>query len=59
MVIYDVKVQKTAWKTNGAIGSFLKGWHQIKQSDKTAAAVAQWVGEFAPQAEGWVFESQP
>ena len=24
-----------------------------------AAALAQWVGVFAPQAEGWVFESQP
>ena len=24
-----------------------------------AVAVAQWVREFAPQAEGWVFESQP
>ena len=22
-------------------------------------AVAQWVRAFAPQAEGWVFESQP
>ena len=24
-----------------------------------AAAVAQWVGPFALQSEGWVFESQP
>ena len=24
-----------------------------------AVAVAQWVKAFAPQAEGWVFESQP
>ena len=24
-----------------------------------AAAVAQWVRAFAPQAEGWEFESQP
>ena len=24
-----------------------------------AAALAQWVRAFAPQAEGWVFESQP
>ena len=27
--------------------------------NNTAAAVAQWVRAFAPQAEGWVFESQP
>ena len=25
----------------------------------SAAAVAQWVRVFAPQAEGWVFETQP
>ena len=24
-----------------------------------AAAVAQWVRTFAPQADGWVFESEP
>ena len=24
-----------------------------------AAAVEQWVRTFAPQAEGWAFESQP
>ena len=26
---------------------------------RTAAAVAQWVRAFAPQAKGWMFESQP
>ena len=29
-VIYDVKGQKTAWKTNGVIGSTFKRWHRIK-----------------------------
>ena len=29
-----------------------------QNSRHMAAAVAQWIGEFAPQAEGWVFESQ-
>ena len=53
-VIYDVKGQKTVLKTNGVIGSTLKKM----ASDKTAAAVAQWVRAFAPQAEGWVFESR-
>ena len=28
-------------------------------SFQTTAAVAQWVRELAPQAEGWVFESRP
>ena len=28
-------------------------------SIKITAAVAQWVGALASQAEGWVFESQP
>ena len=33
----------------------------LKNQFKTdlAAALAQWVRAFAPQAEGWVFESQP
>ena len=26
---------------------------------QNAAAVAQWVKAFTPQAEGWVFESHP
>ena len=29
-----------------------------QNSRHMAAAMSQWVGEFAPQAEGWVFESQ-
>ena len=27
--------------------------------DSTAVVVAQWVRAFTPQAEGWVFKSQP
>ena len=30
-----------------------------KPSQTVAAAVAQWVRKFAPQAHGWLFESQP
>ena len=30
-----------------------------KPSQTVAAAVAQWVKTIAPQADGWVFESQP
>ena len=33
----------------------------VKKKPKTlpAMAVVQWVRAFAPQAEGWVFKSQP
>ena len=33
--------------------------HFLKHNCNSAAAVAQWVRVFAPQAEDWVFESQP
>ena len=32
---------------------------QTETLQRAAAAVAQWVRAFVPQAEGWVFESQP
>ena len=31
---------------------------QVKSQDNDTAAVAQWVGALAPQAERWVIESQ-
>ena len=31
----------------------------IYRNVKITAAMAQWVRAFVPQAEGWVFESQP